>query len=75
MSGQLQLQLSDRRTVVPWDGRSPRDLTRGRMLLFSRREPQKPERFFIDGNQGDLFPAAIRGPLEYRGAPLLVPLK
>ena len=57
---------------LPWGGRSPRGLTRGANLLYLRREPQKDERFFVDPEQTDLFPAAITGPLQYEGAPLLL---
>ena len=60
---------------LPWRGQSPRALTRVQKGLFSRREPQKNERFFVDQNQIDMFPAAITGPpWKYRGAPLLVSL-
>ncbi len=60
----------------PWQGRSPRGLTRARKFLFLRREPQKDDRKFVDQNQLDLFPAAIKLlPRSYGGAPLLVPLK
>jgi len=40
-SQQLELALDDVRKVLPWDGRSPRALTKGVNWLFSRREPQK----------------------------------
>ncbi len=58
---------------LPWRGESPRALTRGAIALFLRREPQKDERFFVDPNQVDMFPVAIRGPRQYDGAPLLLP--
>ena len=62
--------------TLPWYGRSPRGLTRGAIALFSRREPQKPERFFVDPGQYDLFPAAtIKAPWKYQGAPLLLELE
>jgi len=70
---QLVLALEDDVRVVPWDGRSPRSLTRARLALFLRREPQKDERFFVDPCQRDLFRAAIQGPPRYGGAPLLLP--
>ncbi len=57
---------------LPWGGRSPRALTKVQMLLFSRREPQKDDRFFVDPDQRDLFHAAIKGPRRSVGAPLLV---
>jgi len=36
---QLELDLDDRPS--PWGGRSPRGLTKGAKVLFSRREPSK----------------------------------
>ena len=58
---------------VPWGGRSPRSLTRARIALFLRREPQKDERFFVDVNQIDLFRRRQKkAPLGTRGAPLLL---
>ena len=58
---------------LPWRGQSPRALTKIGLGLFSRREPQKDDSFFIDPDQLELFPAAItrRGSLP---APLLLPL-
>jgi len=38
---QLQFELDDLRLSIPWEGRTPRSLTRVGMSLFSRREPQK----------------------------------
>ena len=71
---QFVLCLGDRRKAAPWDGRSPRDLTKIKKLLFLRREPQKDDRFFVDPGQYDLFRAAIRGRRRYGGAPTLFPL-
>ena len=59
---------------VPWEGKSPRALTRVNMSLFLRREPQKDDRFAVDPNQYDLFRAAIKGRPQYGGAPSLLPL-
>ena len=62
--------------ALPWQGHSPRDLTRGRQLLFLRREPQKDDRDEVDPFQIDLFRAAIqKAPRGYRGAPLLKEVK
>ncbi len=61
--------------ALPWRGVSPRVLTRGSKALFLRREPQKDDRFFVDPNQRDLFLAAITGPPQYGGAPLLLELR
>jgi len=58
---------------LPWRGQSPRVLTRGHFALFSRREPQKDDSFFVDPCQYDLFLAAIRGRRQYGGAPTLIP--
>jgi len=57
--------------ALPWQGRAPRDLTRGRMSLFLRREPQKDDRFFVDPGQFEHELAGNEGPPVYRGAPLL----
>ena len=72
ISSQLELSLSMER--LPWEGKSPRSLTRGAIALFLRREPQKDDRFFVDPDQYDLFLAAITGRPRYGGAPTLVPL-
>jgi len=61
--------------LLPWRGISPRELTRSRKALFLRREPQKPERFFVDPEQLDLLPAAIKRPSPvWGGVPSLLPL-
>ena len=59
---------------IPWGGQSPRALTQAAKALFLRREPQKDDRFFVDPDQFDLFHAAMKGPLQYGGAPSLLPL-
>ena len=74
ISDQLNLRLEDPRVRIPWGGISPRDLTRSRLALFSRQEPQKDDRFFVDPDQYDLFLAAITGRHRYGGAPSLLPL-
>jgi len=71
-STQLSLRLEWGRE--PWEGRSPRGLTRASKALFLRREPQKDDRFFVDPDQYDLFRAAIPGRPQYGGAPSLLPL-
>ncbi len=68
---QLELELWQ---GEPWEGRSPRVLTKGFIPLFLRRKPQKDERFFVDPCQMDLFHAAKTGPPPSVGAPLLIPL-
>jgi len=72
---QLEMDLVDVRLRIPWEGRSPRDLTRVRISLSLKRERQGRE---VDPRQFDLFDRRVggigrRGPL-YEGAPLLVPL-
>ena len=59
--------------ALPWQGQSPRGLTRGAKVLYSRREPGKDDRFFADARQFDLFVDATRKGPVYAGAPLLVP--
>ena len=71
---QLELALEDVRVRVPWNGVSPRALTKASSALFLERKRQKHERFFVDLNQYDLFLAAIPGRLQYGGAPSLLPL-
>ena len=63
---QLELELDDVRLRVPWEGRSPRGLTRGAKLLFLSRAAQKSMSAFVDPEQGDLFKLAA--PKEYLGA-------
>jgi len=57
---------------LPWQGQSPRGLTKAQKALFLRREPQKDERFFVDPDQVDMWLPAKKAPRKYRGAPLLV---
>ncbi len=71
---QLSLLLGDVEVSVPWEGRSPRLLTKASKALFLRREPQKDDCFFVDPDQYDLFLAAIMGRPRYGGAPSLLPL-
>ena len=56
----------------PWEGRSPRALTRGYKALFLRREPQKSMSDLVSDDQLELWPAAKKAPWVYQGAPLLV---
>jgi len=75
-SDQRQLDLwQEELDALPWQGRSPRALTRGAQLLFFRREPQEDDRFFADADQVDMWPPGKKAPRFYRGAPLLLPLK
>ncbi len=75
MSAQLELRLNDEVREIPWGGRSPRELTKIRKLLFLRHTPREYERFFADPDQYDMFAVDQKGPPVYGGAPLLLPLK
>jgi len=69
----LQLDLFRDVDALPWQGRSPRVLTRASRALFLRRKPQKDERFFVDPAQTDMFRRRQKkAPRIYRGAPLLL---
>jgi len=70
----MQLELALDWGDTPWDGVSPRALTRAAKALFFRREPQKDDSFFVDPDQSDLFPAAIKRPPASQGAPSLLRL-
>ena len=60
--------------ALPWQGRSPRGLTRAALALFFKRERQKNERFFVDPNQLGFFRVAEKAPrVVPRGAPSLLP--
>jgi len=73
---EAQLDLWAREVArLPWNGQSPRSLTRVNKSLFLRREPQKDDCFFVDPDQYDLFRAAIPGRPQYGGAPTLLPLR
>ena len=69
-----QLYLFEGMVDLPWDGRSPRSLTRSAKALFFKRERQKNERFFVDVNQMDLFSRRQPGLPQYGGAPSLLPV-
>ena len=72
----IQLDLFDDVVTLPWYGKSSRSLTRGAEAVFSRREPQQLERFFVDPDQYDLFRRRRKKApgVSSPGAPLLVPL-
>ena len=73
-SEQLELDLDDVRVRVPWEGRSPRGLTRGaNLFIFETQGDQKHARSRVSA-QLDLFQVTNEGPPVYRGAPLLLPL-
>jgi len=61
---------------VPWEGRSPRDLTRVSCSIILKALADKSIRDAVDPLQVDLFVASDRsGPWvgSYLGAPLLIP--
>ena len=72
----MQYDLFEDVERLPWQGRSPRFLTKAAKLLFLERERGEQERFFVDPNQYDCFRRRCRkkAPRVSRGAPLLVPL-
>ena len=57
---------------LPWQGQSPRALTRIAKALFLRRKPQKDDSFFADPDQLELKLAGEKAPRILRGALLLV---
>ncbi len=64
---------------VPWEGHSPRGLTKAANVLYSRREPPGHEVAFCDPNQLELWyhfrPHRVKGSDRVSvGAPLLLPL-
>ena len=61
--------------ALPWQGQSPRDLTKARKALFLEQARQKDDRLVVDPNQLDLWPSAKKAPRIYRGAPLLLDLE
>ena len=75
---QLELALGDVRVRIPWQGTSPRALTRAQISLSFERERQGHE---VDPLQYDLFGGGVRGGhlgqrgFAYGGAPSLLPLK
>ncbi len=71
---QLELALEDRRVKVPWEGRSPRGLTRVALgFIFDPRGKKKHKRN-RDPSQMEMFGGPSKGPPRYGGAPLLLPL-
>ncbi len=72
---QLILELDDVRLRIPWEGRSPRVLTRvARSLIFKAGAVKKDDRN-RDPTQLDLFLVPDKGPFVYEGAPLLLELE
>ncbi len=74
MMVQLDLWEDDVRKM-PWRGISPRELTKSRLALFLRREPQKACAIWIDPDQLELALPVPKAPWVYQGAPLLKEVK
>ena len=74
-SESLELALGDERVRIPWDGQSPRALTRVANSIFLRRKPQKDAWDVLCEIQYDLWPAAkTAAPPVWGGSPSLLPL-
>ncbi len=56
----------------PWEGRSPRALTRGYGRFTLKAQAQKSMRDSADPDQYDLWLPAKEAPWVYQGAPLLL---
>jgi len=70
-AGQLRLALFQDQ---PWDGRSPRALTRGPgSHIFEAQAEKSVSDFVSDENQYDLWLTIKKAPWNYQGASLLVP--
>ena len=70
-----QLQLGLFRNE-PWEGRSPRGLTRARLGVIFKPRGVKDDCFFVDSLQFEMFPEAIKTshPVIWGGSPSLIPL-
>ena len=60
--------------VVPWDGRSPRELTASFERFILQRKRQKSVSDFVRTGQYEMWPANKKGPRQSPVAPLLLPL-
>ena len=70
----MQLELFALREVtvrIPWDGRSPRDLTRVNLEGIFKAQAVKSMSDFVSVDQCDLFETRQKSPRVYSGAPLL----
>ncbi len=59
---------------IPWEGRSPRALTRVGLGITLKAQAAKSVSDFVRTGQYDLWLAAEEGPPIYRGAPCLLPM-
>jgi len=75
MASVLQLDLFEDTVVgsskTPWEGRSPRALTRGSKMFTLKAQAAKSVSDFVDDDQFDLWLPVKKAPWEYQGAPLL----
>jgi len=70
-AGQLRLPLY---LGEPWDGRSPRALTRGHVGVILKAQAEKSVSDFVsDENQLDLWVTVRKAPSLWEGAPSLFP--
>jgi len=67
---QLEFDLRDLQVRVPWNGQSPRGLTRVGLSPIFKAQAAKG-RPTIHVGQLDLFGLRVEGPFVYEGAPLL----
>jgi len=56
---------------IPWDGCSPRELTRAYNTFILKARAAKSTSAIIDPGQLELWPINEKAPWKYRGAPLL----
>jgi len=73
----IQLELFEGGTVivkVPWDGRSPRALTRVALGITLKAQAKKSASDFVDPEQYDLWLPLKERPPRYSGAAPLLPL-
>ncbi len=71
---QLSLDLHDKRATIPWEGRSPRGLTKAANALFLNREGQKKRERSREEPICPECGQSVKGGAPYRGAPLLIPI-
>ncbi len=60
------------RVRIPWDGRSPRALTRAALSSIFKAQAVKSTSDLVLSNQIEMFSLTAKGPL-YEGASLLLP--
>ena len=56
---------------IPWEGRSPRALTRSHEVFILKAQAKKSVSDFVGGDQCDLWLPGKKAPWIYQGAPLL----